>query len=743
MPQGSAKAISRAAFAFCILLPAASPLHAAKAPAAHLASSPSPYLREHADNLVAWRTWGEAAFEEARRTGKPIFLSIGYSACHWCHVMEEVNFMNPQVAAFINARFIPILVDRERRPGVDETYMLATEALTGRGGWPNNLFLTPDLDPFFATGYAPASRFMRILSAIDEQWRKDAPAIRAEGRRISGILRAYLARRPSAPMLTPERLHGLIGDLLAGFDEFHGGWGSGPKHFRQPILMLLARAAQDAQGKAAREALLNTLDNVARGGVMDHIGGGFFRYAVDAQWNLPHFEKMLYTQAQMSRAFLEGWRITGRPLYARTVRRTLDYVLDDLTVPSGGFYSSRDADSSGGEGGFYVWTPEELKAVLGEEDAKFATGLFGEVAYGELAGRIVIQLQNVTGGDMARVRSILARLARARGKRTPPRRDEKIITAWNGLMITALADAARGLGEPRYKLAAIRAAAFVWNAMRAPDGTLRRSWFAGKAELPGTLADDAHMLRALIAIYDLTGDAAWLSRARELAAAMIRDFSDEKTGGFWFTRQASGFVRPMLSADGALPSAQGVALQALSRLARRTGEQTWRDRAERLAAALLGAAVKTPVQGAQTLLAADEMLRGETGALQYAASGIVRAQAVRTADNGVVVRLHVRKGWHVNAARPSDVHYVPTRLMLAAPPAARLADMRYPAPVIRKLAFSGKPLRLLEGDFAITARLKDFSGGLLDLRLDVQPCSDEICLQPQTLRLRLQTGAGK
>ncbi len=716
-----------------------------RGPAAHLATSPSPYLREHADNLVAWRTWGPKTFEEARRSGKPIFLSIGYMACHWCHVMEEKNFMNPRIAAFINRHFIPVLVDRERRPGVDETYMLATQLLAGSGGWPNNLFLTPDLEPFFAGVYFPPSRFARILRAVEKAWRENQASVRTEAARVAGLLREFLTRRQTARMLTPEKFDELAEGIAAGFDAFHGGLGSGPKHFRTPVLMLLARAALMDDNHKAREALRVTLDTVIRAGVMDQLAGGFHRYAVDPGWNLPHFEKMLHTQAGMAEVLLAGWQITGRRLYAETARRTLDYVLSDLTAPGGGFFSARDADSEGAEGTFHVWTPEQLRRALGAEDGRFAIRIFGTVPHGELAGRIIPNLLDVRPADMPRMRRILERLRKARQKRIPPRRDEKIITAWNGLTISAFARAATMLGEPRYAAAARRAATFVLENLRDDRGRLLRSRFAGAAHLPATLADYAYLIRALLDLHDMDDDPAWLKSALLLSRQMDRQFRDEADGTYWFTQDKNGFARPKLVSDSALPAAQAVILTSLARLAERTGNGAWRRKAERLAPALLARAYRRPLSHAATLTAADRLLRGSTGPIRHVDGGVVRVRMrirsidMKTAE--VTADMRLKDGWHVNAARPADENFIPTRLESAEPRKWRIIDMRHPAPVMRRLQFAGRALPLLEGRFRIVAQVRMTGNGTPDtpvrMRLTFQSCSNEICLQPQSLKFGL------
>ncbi len=710
------------------------------APAAHLATSPSPYLREHADNLVAWRTWSSQAFEEARRSGKPIFLSIGYMACHWCHVMEQKNFMNPRIAAFINRHFIPVLVDRERRPGVDETYMLATQVLAGSGGWPNNLFLTPELKPFFAGVYFPPSRFMRILQAVEKAWREDRASVEKEAARVSGLLREFLSRRQTARMLTPERFDALAEKVAADFDEFDGGLGSGPKHFRTPVLMLLARAALMDGNRKAREALLVTLESVIRAGVMDQLDGGFHRYAVDSRWNLPHFEKMLHTQAGMTEALLAGWQLDGCRLFADAARRTLDYVLADLTAPGGGFFSARDADSEGMEGAFYVWSPEQLEQILGREDGRFATRAFGIVPHGELAGHVIPNLLDVKPADMPRMRRILKRLQTARKQRTPPHRDEKIITAWNGLMISAFARAATMLEDPAYATAARRGATFILEHLRDDAGRLQRSWYDGAAHLPASLADYAYLIRALLDLHDMDDDPAWLEQAIVLIRQMDTLFRDNVDGTYWFTQSRNGFARPKLISDSALPSAQAAILASFARLADRTGDDAWRRKAEKLATALLAPAYRKPIPHAATLTATDLLLRGETGPVRHAGGGVVRIHLrIRSIDAKtarITADVRLKAGWHVNGPAPLDRNFIPTKLEGMAGHRSRLIDVTYPPPVMRRLRFAGRALPLLEGRFRIRARGMS-SGAPLRMRLTFQPCSDEICLQPQSLEFGL------
>lgn len=718
-----------------IVMPA--PGRAEKAPAWRLRDAPSPYLKAHATDLVAWRRWGPEAFAEARRANRPIFLSIGYLACYWCHVLQREVFTNPALARFINRHFIPVLVDRELNPAVDETYMLATEALLKRGGWPNNLFLTPDLKPFDAVIYAPPERFARILEAAAAAWREREAQTRRRAQEIAGRIAAHLNRRRQG-RLDEAGLKRAIDVILGLFDTFHGGLSGGAKHFRAPLLRLLARRAVMDADQRAWAALKVTLDTIARAGVMDHIGGGFHRYAVDALWNEPHFEKMLTDQALLAGLFLRAWRIGGDPFHLRTARRTLDYALADLRAPQGGFYTSRDAESEGREGAYYLWHPEELENVLGKADAAFVVAASGGVITdGELAGFVVPNRSALDEKDGKRFEAIMKRLAAQRRRRSPPQRDEKIISGHNGLMIAALAQAARRLDDAAYGDAALSAARFVWRNLRDERGRLFRSFHDGKPHGAGTLADYAYLAHGLLALFDLTDDEVWLKRAAALARQARRLFADPE-GGYFLSMERTGHVRFKPFADTALPAAQSLLLEVFARLTRRDGDPAWRRWADELAGVVLGRALDDPITGAAGIVAADLLRRGEAGALQYAGGGVARVQAALSAD-GSELRVQVRlaKGWHVNANPASSDDFVPITLTLEAPSGIAGAA-RYPAATLKRFGFSATPLKVLEGRFVVRLPLSRPPATALIARLRLQACNDQLCLAPETLTFRLR-----
>ena len=580
----------------------------------HLAGESSPYLRQHAGNPVAWYPWGETAFARARTEQKPVFLSIGYSTCHWCHVMARESFESREIATLLNAHFIAIKVDREERPDVDRLYMTFVQATSGHGGWPLSVWLTPELEPFFGgTYFPPADRwgrpgFATLLVRLAEAWANDREALLRRGTTIVASLREMAApeREPGASgALERSPLDRASALLCEHFDHEHGGFGGAPKFPRPVTLNLLFRlAATGAAGirEGAAAMAESTLAHMAAGGVRDHLGGGFHRYSVDAQWRVPHFEKMLYDQAQLAAAYLEGWQTTGRGDFAAVVRETLAYVQRDLTAPEGGFYSAEDADSARaerpeehGEGAFYVWSRAEIEGVCGD-DAALVCEHFGVRAegnapegadpQGEFQGLNILHVaqESQIPGEAARLQGATAKLLAVRAQRPRPGRDDKILTAWNGLMLSAFARAAQGLGDEAHLRVAERAAAFL--RRERYDAATRRliRCGAGARAIPGFAEDHAFLIAGLIDLYEAGGAIGWLQWAVELQEEMDTRFWDGAAGGYFGSEpgDASILVRFKEGYDGAEPSPNSVAALNLLRLAalldradfRRRGEET-------------------------------------------------------------------------------------------------------------------------------------------------------------------------
>ena len=548
-----------------------------------LARETSPYLLQHAHNPVDWYPWGEEAFARARAEDKPVLLSVGYSACHWCHVMERESFENPEIAAVMNAGFVNVKVDREERPDVDHIYMQAVQSLTGHGGWPMTVFLTPDGTPFYGGTYFPPEDrhglpgFPRLLAALGDAWRTRRAEVVQSGRELAESLGQTDRLRRAATLLGDEQLFAAFQGISSQFDEEWGGLGGAPK-FPQPMIWeFVLRFFKRTGNPYAQRMVHTTLIRMARGGMYDQLGGGFARYSVDPHWMIPHFEKMLYDNAQLASLYLHAWLAFGDPECRRVCEETLDYVLRDMTDPAGGFYSAEDADSEGHEGKFYVWTPEEIRAVLGP-DADRALAYWGVDRGPNFEGKSNLFVAGEP--DPESVAPLRKRLLEARAKRVRPGRDDKVLAAWNGLACRVLAEAGRALGRADYVATAVRNSEFLLGAMRR-DGRLQRTWKAGQARLKGYLEDYAMVAAALIDVYEATFERRWLDAARELADDMVRLFWDGELDGFYDTGHDHErlIVRPRNLFDNAVPCGTSVAIETLLRLAVLTGEAGYETRA--------------------------------------------------------------------------------------------------------------------------------------------------------------------
>ena len=561
-----------------------------------LARETSPYLRQHQDNPVDWLPWGEGALGRARRENRPLLVSIGYSACHWCHVMERESFEDERTAAIMNEAFVCVKVDREERPDVDAIYMEAVQGMTGQGGWPLNVFLTPEGVPFYGgTYFPPAPRhgmpsFTQVLEAIAEAWRERGPEIQADTAELAGRLGGAADLRPAGGPPNSAVLDEAVRSLEQAFDRRRAGFGGAPKFPQAPLLgFLLARARSaeangaESEGRAASMAVA-TLRAMAAGGIHDQVGGGFHRYSVDAAWRVPHFEKMLYDNALLARAYVQARELTGEEALGGVARGTLDWALREMLAPEGGFYAALDADSEGREGAFYVWRVGELEEVLGGE-AQAAIEWFGASAEGNFndpheptPGLNVLYdaqpARALSTDELARRAEIREWLLEARERRPRPGLDDKRLTSWNALMIAALAEAGAGLPEPRYLDAARRCAEFVLGSLRDEQGRLLRTFSAGRAKLDGYLEDHAFLLEALIGLFEATCEERWLEEAIRLADAILERFADPLHGGFFTTASDAEalIVRRKDVEDNPIPSGSSSAANGLLRLAELTGE---------------------------------------------------------------------------------------------------------------------------------------------------------------------------
>jgi len=730
----------------------------------------SPYLIQHAHNPVDWYAWGPEAFERARREHKPVFLSIGYSTCHWCHVMERESFENSAIAELLNRHFVAIKVDREVRPDIDQVYMTAVQLLTGSGGWPMSSILTPQGKTIVAGTYFPPDDFSALLQRLNTLWQERPEQMRARAAEIAAAVAAALAAEAQAAELGDRIVDQAVASLLEQHDDLQGGFGHAPKFPQAPRLALLLDQALRRDDRAALTATVFTLQSMARGGIHDQVGGGFHRYAIDNDWLVPHFEKMLYDQAQLARVYLAGWRLTGDSELARVARRTLDFVLRDLASPAGGFYSATDAESEGEEGLFFLWTPDELRSVLSPEDAEFAIALYGVTEFGNFEGRNILHLatapdafaeaRGLSSAELwQRLDAINQRLYQQREGRPHPHRDEKILTAWNGMMIAALAEAAEAFDEPRYLSAAERAAELLWTEQRPAPGRINRVYLDGRTAQRGLLEDYAFLGQGMVALYDATGEQRWLTRASEMADALWEHFADRGEGGL-FMGEAAGetplMARPKDVTDGVMPSATSAALQLLAELARRTDELAYERHATDLLASTSGLIARAPSAFPSLLTALNLMRHGDTGPRQFAARGAVRADARISAPNTpgddgrvtLVIDLTMQPGWHVNAHRPLQHELIATTLRMRGDRAdRRMAAPSYPPPEVLRLGFQRAPLAVYQGRVRIDATLEpkpkqraDVSEdprAWLPFELRLQACSEAICLAPETLVLQV------
>ncbi|MFM9996053.1 MAG: DUF255 domain-containing protein [Phycisphaerales bacterium] len=755
-----------------------------------LAGQSSPYLLQHVRNPVDWFPWGPEAFAEARRRDVPIFLSIGYSTCYWCHVMERESFEDAATARAMNDRFVCVKVDREERPDVDDVYMAATQVMTGRGGWPMSVFLEPvSLKPFWCGTYFPPEprhgmpSFTQVLAGIAGAWKDRRAEVAEQAETLAGAVQEHLAGSRAAATLGPSHVAGAVSSLLTTHDRVRGGFSTAPK-FPQPAYLELLREflphAGDPESAAAAEAAIRlTLDQMAIGGVFDHVGGGFHRYSVDAHWTVPHFEKMLYDNAQLAGLYARAARRWGDSFFAQTARRTLDFVLREMTSPEGAFFSAQDAEVDGREGLNYLWTPAQVRDAVGGDDAEFALRVYGldrgtnfrDPHHPEAAPANVPRLDDrpervATSVGMdpaefgARLQRVNTLLFAARSRRAQPRLDDKVLCGWNGLMIGAIAAASVALDEPAYRRAAERAADFVLTHMGDDDGGLLRTHRGGLSKIPAFLEDYALFIHGLIELHRAGGDAfgPYLGAANELVRAVQARFGDG-AGGFFDTPEghADLFVRTRTTYDGAIPCGSSVMLNNLIDLSEMQGRHEDLAAAARCLASISGAVAASPIATANatrgllrllvidadvlaaTLPAGQPVLPGAAeGEFQPVAvfASVDRVTVRRTEPAALTLRVTIAGGYHITAADPGDGAPALTPLRVGVTGGSGLvvyAD--YPA---------GEPIegplgrvRVHRGDFQLPVVLERHGEwhGRPMLVVTSQACTETECLMPVTVEL--------
>lgn len=727
-------------------------------PAQRLLAEASPYLRQHANNPVDWYPWGDAAFARARAENRPVFLSIGYSTCHWCHVMERESFEDPAIADYLNRHFIAIKLDREQYPDIDEHFMMAVLLMNGHGGWPMSCFLTPGGQAFWGGTYYPPKPFLNLLQRIHVAWVNQQPALIRQAEELT----AQMAAAQTPPPSGGETLSGsaqtqVRAALFRAHDALQGGFGQAPKFPHETWLEWLADLVLRDQDAEARAVWEHSLDAMARGGIYDQIGGGFHRYSTDSGWLVPHFEKMLYNQAQLGRVYLQAWLLTGNPDNRRVTEQTLDYVLREMTDPEGGFYTATDADSEGEEGRFFVWQDAAIAQALDPADAELARRVWGITPGGNFEGanipflprtldHLASDLQWPRATLWQRLDGLREHLRSLREQREPPLRDEKILTGWNGLMLGTLALAGAGLQRPDYLQAAWRAADFLWRRNRDARGALWRSHLHGQSSVPAVLEDYAYFIEGLLFLYDATGQDELLRRARELMELLLRDYWDSASGGFFTSLEPhhGATTRSKSAEDGALPAANGVALLALAMLHRRTGEESYRRLALELADAFAGRIAMQPTQYAGLLTAWRALQEGETGAVRHGAGGKLCLRLEPVGPGDYHLKLEMAAGWHINSAQTDDPALLPTRIVQVGHARATSVEVDYPTPqVVPQVTGASAALKGYHGQIELRLRLKPHAPGASSFRQPVvidahfQACGPGYCLAPEQHRFYL------
>ena len=593
-----------------------------------LSRETSPYLLQHAHNPVDWYPWGDEAFAKAKSENKPILLSIGYSACHWCHVMEHESFENEKIAALMNELFVSIKVDREERPDLDEIYMNAVQMLTGRGGWPMTMFLTPDRKPFYGGTYFPPEDrqgmpgFPRVLMGVSQAYRERPEDVEKSVAQILTALQRMSESQETTKDFSPTIIADGADKVARVYDADNGGLGQAPKFPNAGVYELFLRQHSRSKNERFLEMVVHTLTKMAQGGIYDHLGGGFHRYSVDAKWLVPHFEKMLYDNAQLVRIYAHAYTITRAPLFKSVVHETVDYLLREMLHPEGGFYATQDADSEGEEGRFFVWTEDKVEQILGAEDAEIFCRLYDVGEPGNFENKSILhpiltvdQASKLFRKDPSQVEALVSgakhKLFAAREKRIKPFRDEKIITAWNGLMLSGLAEAIKLSGNPAWIEAAKRTVEFIFGKMFR-DGFLLHTYKDGQAKLLGYLDDYAFLAVGLLDLYEALFDRSYLDRAIQLADTILREFWDERDGGFYFTgkshEQLISRAKPIF--DASIPSGNAMTTQLMLRLYHLSGKDQYRARAEKVLRSYYDAMESQPFGFAHMLCALDLYLEG-------------------------------------------------------------------------------------------------------------------------------------
>ncbi len=720
----------------------------------------SPYLLQHAHNPVDWYPWGEEAFATAQQQNRPVFLSIGYSTCHWCHVMEEESFDNIDVATVMNEHFICIKVDRELYPDIDTYYMTAVMMMQGHGGWPMSSFLTPDRKPFFGATYFRPGQFITLMHRVNELWRNQQNDLLEQAQHFSIQVADTMAARQSLNEIGSNVIDLTAQTLMNHYDETHGGFGQAPKFPNEPYLYFFLDYIKLREDKHILSALVRTLHVMACGGMYDQIGGGFHRYSTDPEWLVPHFEKMLYNQANLACVYVDAYQLSGDSDFRRIAEETLDYVLREMTATGGGFYSATDADSEGEEGLFFTWEEEEIDRLLGQHTDHFKH-LFQVSTGGNFEGRNIPHLQQPLlqyGKDngvqyedlLEQLNSYRTILMQVRNARVAPLRDDKVITAWNGMMIKALARAGSRLKRQDYIEAASKAANYLLNTNKLGDDRLSRISMDQQASVPALQEDYAYLAEALVELYDATREEQWLQHAMSVTDSMLELFLDQKDGGFFMTCASSASLLPYIPKemqDNATASGNSVALKLLARLWRRTGKQAYLQNAQALVRSFSDAITQRPYSSSYMINGLLELLAGEQDNRQWCGDGNIFVQCTSLyQEDSLMININVdcRTNWYLNALTGDNKEHVPITITL--PEQWEIKTLVFPDAKEKSVDYQDTPALLYPNSTTIQLCLVNHVDtsesaipGFIKLGIALQACTTDRCSAIEKLNLIVYT----
>ena len=730
----------------------------------------SPYLLQHAHNPVNWYPWGAEAFEHAREQNKPVFLSIGYSTCHWCHVMEVESFDNVDVAEALNQDFICIKMDREQYPDIDEVYMTGVQLVSGQGGWPMSSFLLADGKPFFGATYFPAASFISLLNQISAAWKTKYAELESSAKQIAQAIDRILSERKQATSLSANIIEDTIEALSQREDLSYGGLAGEPKFPQEPLLLLLLDYIRRERAEQAMAFVGRALEGMGRGGIFDQIAGGFHRYSVDEQWLVPHFEKMLYNQSQLAQVYLQAYELSAQPFFRRICEMTLDYVARDMQLPDGGFYSATDADSEGEEGTFFTWSIDELQEVLDASEMQLVSLLYAPSELGNFEGSNILNLakpleeyaaESAVENFIEKLDAVLQKLYLAREKRIHPLRDDKLIVAWAAAMMTVFVKAAATLGKEDYLTVARKAAGFVWSNNVDEAACLHRIYLEGKVSIAGQLEDYANFSEALIALFDATNEKTYLQQAQKLMATALAEFWDEEHAGFFLSpKQQTGpqLTRSRNASDGAILSPAATALHCLLQLARRheqcefaagESEQALLQRVDRGIGSLLAHINESPMSHPSMLRLIADREEGSRDRVQWIEGGKAKISCRRMPFTSaetvqIEIELMLLDNWHVTAHNIDVDNFYPIEVTLEDSERHwSLSNVNMPEANGRLQVGASASVAIYQNSVKIQATIQrnsvpaDRLCASAALQIKLQLCSDLNCLLPQSIRVRI------